>query len=557
VKGQGGEVEIDEIVKVLAALGIDETTARDELALAEDSTALAREVAALTVESEAGLLVPVDVELDTALFEVVDALRQAGVQASLGQVPGAPAVVLAGSPRRVHEVRWEDGATPQSLVAAIGGIVPSTHVLLHARDYDAGDALALVVLDRASHLWLRAAVGGDALDAALPTPSPGTGVVVGDGSSERLLSPDFAQRFQARVGDAGAGPTVEEVWSRICTLDARVPWPAGHPRPPGDDLYELTCALGREPLARALGSGDPAALANVLYRFALITSVGGHWDLLAARYNPGMSAQGLLGFGQLVWSWFILDALGAKEDAAAVARLLEHEWVRTQERGLVSARQRAWYDLGALMRGRARAPAVGRVRELLPLLQREGWQDPVLVAAALEVHTEPRGDQLTHQAMCYPWPAPLYALARRAGAIDLLAPSNPFLSRPLTMDVVDLQHEQVAWAKLQLSRFAMMEVSRLPALLDPLPVIVDAKITKVEGGEAHGHTMLCSHEDVEHHVVAPIGDKPVRVGETWLLEVTAARRSQVRRHYDDLGDVVSQVALPTGEWVRRVDDADA
>src|SRR5262249_5963034 len=158
---------------------------------------------------------------------------------------------------------------------------------------------------------------------------------------------------------------------------------------------------------------------QLLFRFALASLVGAHCDTLAARRNPGLSAQGLLGWGQLTWAFFIFDALGAHAEAERCGRLLKEPWVASQERGSVAARQRAYYDLARLLSHGERRAALGRRAELEAMREHSAWQEPALVTAALCVHTEPLGDQLTHHPLYHAWPATLYALARRAGAIEL------------------------------------------------------------------------------------------------------------------------------------------
>jgi hypothetical protein len=381
-----------------------------------------------------------------------------------------------------------------------------------------------------------------------------------DITADRLLQPDFNQRFRARLPEQGSSAAVDAVWARVKGYDARIAWPDGQRRPPGDDLFELTSALAGDPLARALGNGGPLdtrddkALANVLYRFALVTTLGASWDVLAARQNPGMSAQGVLGFGQLTWSWFIFTALGCVPEADRTGRLLDGDWVRAQERANLAVRQRAWFDLAAFVRMGKRGLALGKLRELLPLVQRASWHSPERVAAALAVHTEPRGDQLTHQPLYQVWPAPLYALARRASALDLLPSDNPFLSRVLDTSMIDRNHEQVLWLNAQLARFDAMDESRLPPLLDPLPVIVDVRITEVDARVAHGRTMLAAREEAEHHVIAPHGGRDMKPGEIWLFEVQGSQQKRARARYDDLGEVSFQIALPTGEWLSRAQD---
>jgi hypothetical protein len=554
-------LDLDEVVKVLVLLGTDQGLALDQLHDAPDA-ALPGEIAALTVESEAGLLMPRDVEAGTALFDLVDGLRQAGVVASLGQTADGPALVL-GDPTtatpeasgvRVYEARLDAAADATAIVHALSQLLPETHQILIATDYDAGEALALALLDRGSYAWLRAALGAARTDAVLrPAVGASPGVVLVPVPVSALTSPDFEQRYSWHLPEAASEASVENVFARVRDCDPRVAWPDGRKRPPGDDFYELSCALAGEPLQRCIASGGPREWANLLYRFALVTTVGSHWDVIAARLNPGMSAQGVLGLGQLNWSWFIFEALGARHEAQRAGALLDTDWVRNQERGMLAARQRAWFDLGTLLRHGKRRPAVRRLLELLPLLERTGWQSPARVQAALAVHTEPEGDQLTHQPLYHLWPAPLYALARRAGALDLLPARDAFLGRPLHVADVDMSDPMVARLKEQLARIDAMDETRLPPLLDPLPVIVDVRITEVDAKEAHGRTLLASRPDAEHHVVAPHGGRAMQPGEIWLMEVLGARPARARARLADLGEVAYNISLPTGEWLSRAE----
>ena len=551
-------IDLAQVHRALGVLGLELDTVRDQLAAAEDLDAQLSEIAALAVESEAGVLLPRGDELDAALFELIDGLRQAGVNVSLGQTAAGPALVFGAPAVHAYEVSFDAEIDADALVRAVAPLLPDSHQILIALDYDAGDALPLVLLERAAYESLRAAVGGSAIDRVLARPqAESAGVHLLEVGLDNLLAPDFHQRFKARTPDAGSSTNLDAVSARVQRYDARIAWPEGQRRPPGDDFLELSSVLAGEPLAAALGSGDGkgdrGALANVLYQFALVTTVGAQWDVVAARQNPGMSAQCVLGLGQLTWSWFVFAALGAEAEAERAGHLLDHEWTRAQERGAVSVRQRAWFDLGAFLRGEARVPAIGRLRELLPLATRAGWEDPALVSAALAVHTEPRGDQLTHQPLYYLWPAPLYALARRASALDLLPRDNPFLSRALDLSLVDRNQALVKYIERQFARFDAMDEARLPPLLDPLPVIVDVRITEVDAKVAHGRTLLAAREDAEHHVVAPHGGRPMKAGEIWLFEVQGARQTRARARYEDLGEVSFQIALPTGEWLSPAD----
>ncbi|HKU43665.1 MAG TPA: hypothetical protein VJR89_36150, partial [Polyangiales bacterium] len=341
------------------------------------------------------------------------------------------------------------------------------------------------------------------------------------------------------------------VFERLCSYDPRVAWPVDRKRPPGDDFFQYCSALADGSLARAFNEHDDRALADLLYRFALATCVGAHYDVAAARENPGMAAQGVLGFGQLTWAWFIFEALGAGEDAAISGRLLDTEWVRAQERGGHSARQRAYYDLGAYLRTGVRGSALGRVFPLLPLAERSGWQDPAIVEAALATHSEIAGEQLTHHPLYYLWPATLYALARRGHALELLPRSNPFLNRALELRSVDFNHDAVLRLKEQLLRFGLLDEHRQRPLLDPLPVIIDVQITEVDEQLAHGRTMLAEREDAEHRISAPRAGRDMHPGEVWLFEVQGAKAGKAQASFEDLGEVSYQVSVPTGQWLER------
>jgi hypothetical protein len=84
-----------------------------------------------------------------------------------------------------------------------------------------------------------------------------------------------------------------------------------------------------------------------------------------------------------------------------------------------------------------RGKALQKLTSMLCLADRSGWADAEAVEAAVICHAEKRGEQFTHEPEWYCWPAELYALARRAGAIDLLPQDNPFLNLPLDFSQVE------------------------------------------------------------------------------------------------------------------------
>ncbi|HEX4352172.1 MAG TPA: hypothetical protein VHZ95_04645, partial [Polyangiales bacterium] len=515
-------------------MGIEESCARDQFAALDDDAARLTEVGALVVESDAGLLLPMSMALPAALFELVDGLRQAGLSVSLQTSQSGATTVSFHAPRPLaYELHIGPNATTRDLVRAVANIVPRTHQILLALDYQSDEAVPIVILDRGSYVWFSAALGDGTLERALTRAAgevENIEIVVCDSG---LREADFPARFETHRPDPGASGSVDAAFERVRRYDPRIAWPSTNRRPPGDDFFALCQALAGETLAQVLSDGNDPAWASLLYRFALATLVGAKSDLHAARSNPGQPAQGLLGFGQLTWAWFIFDALGAVSEAAQAAELLEQPWVRNQERGNVSTRQRAYYDLGQYLRTGKRGASLSRLSELLLLSSREAFQNSATLRAAVAVHSEPFGDQLTHHPLYHAWPAPLYSLARRAEALDVLPLDNPFVARPLHISAVDRHDRIVMRLEQQLAMFSALDPARLPALLDPLPVIVDVRITDVDSADARGHTLLCAHDAAEHRVIAPLAGKPIKPGEVWLLEVNASRPSSATVHYDD------------------------
>jgi hypothetical protein len=554
-------MDLAEVVKNLLLLGLDEAYVRGQFSDLRDEASWLDEVAALMLESEAAVVLPQDASLALVLFELIDALRQVGAKASCGRTAdGTLAFSLNGAQAKTFAVRTEEAASALDLVRAVVGVLPRAQQVLmpvasaESSDNPADNAaqLTLVVLERGTFVALRAAIGDGGLERKFERVSGFAEGVQLEPVDGPLAPIDSAQRWQSRLVELeGQSRPREGLFERLCAYDPRVAWPAARKRPPGDDFFQFSSGLADGSLARAFTEHDDRGLADLLYRFALATCVGAHYDVAAARQNPGMSAAGVLGLGQLSWAWFVFEALGAGEDAAVSGRLLANEWVREQERRNQTLRQRAYYDLGAYMRTGVRGPALGRVFPLLALTERAGWQDGSQLEAALATHSEIAGDQLTHHPLYYLWPASLYALARRAHALELLPRSNPFLNRPLELRLVDLNHEVVLRLKEQLLRFSLLDEARLSPLLDPLPVIVDVKITEVDEQTAHGRTMLAEREDAEHRISAPRAGRDMHPGEVWLFEVQGAKAGKAQASFDDLGEVSYNVAVPTGHWLDR------
>lgn len=552
-------MDLEEVVRLLVQLGLDEAYVRNQFSGSPDPSSWLDETAALIAESEASLVLGSEGALPVVLFELIDALRQVGAKASCGRTAdGALAINFQnGAKSQTHKVELSSSADVLSLVRAVAAVLPRAQQVLvpvSAGDdlYAMSGIVTLIVLERGTFVELRAAIGDGGLEKKFERVSGeprGVKLVPVD---QPLAPIDATKRYTARLSELeGRERPSDGVFERLSTYDPRVAWPSDRKRPPGDDFFQFCAGLANGTLARAITNRDDAALANLLYRFALATLVGAHYDVAAARENPGMSAQGVLGFGQLTWAWFIFEALGAKELAANSGKLLDTDWVRTQERSNVALRQRAYYDLGAFLRTGARGPALGRLYPLVALTERSAWLNPATFDAALATHSEMTADQLTHHPLYYLWPAPLYALARRAETLDMLPRDNPFLSRALELQAVDLQDDLVQRLDAQLQRFAELDAAKLAPLLDPLPVIIDVTITEVDEHNATGRTMLAERDDAEHRVTAPHSGRSMRPGEVWLFEVQGARATTKQTSFDDLGDVSVHVAVPTGQWLQR------
>jgi hypothetical protein len=554
-------MDLEEVVKNLVQLGLDEAYVRNQFAGLPDSSEWLDEVAALIAESEAALVLGLDADLAVVLFELVDALRQVGAKASCGRTAdGKLALHLQNGPKaQTFHVQCDPTADALALTRAVVAVLPRAQQVLipvkatgDGRSGPPSGALTLIVLERGTFVALRAAVGDGGLESRFERVSgepKGVKLVPID---QPIAPIDAAKRYASRLAELeGKERGAEGTFERLVANDPRIAWPGDRKRPPGDDFFEFCAGLANGSLARAVSTRDTPALANLLYRFALATLVGAHYDVAAARENPGMSAQGVLGFGQLSWSWFIFEALDATEEATICGKLLDLDWVRAQERSNVALRQRAYYDLGAFLRNGVRGPALGRLFPLVALAERSGWLDAATLEVALATHSESTADQLTRHPLYYLWPAPLYALARRADALDILPRDNPFLNRPLNLSAVDLRHEVVTRLKEQLERFSSLDETRFSPLLDPLPVIVDVWITEVDEQNAHGRTMLAERDDAEHRVSAPHAGRSMHPGEVWLFEVQGARASTKSVSLEDLGDVSLHVAVPTGQWLQR------
>lgn len=546
-------IGLEDVLNPLLAMGIDEAYARAQLSQAADDSERLAEIATLAVESDACVWLSQDMSLAVALFTLVDGLRQAGLACSTNRsVQGEPMLVFEAGRTAAYEIKFEPEATVRDVVRTVAYILPRTHQLLIAAEHERDGQLPVIVLNRSTYVALAGVTGEPALDRVFIRAGSEPGAAKLQLFDGPLPKPDLQERFHSHPPQLSAAVPLEAAIERVKQYDPRVPWPADRSQPPGRDFADLCEALAGAPLAACLAGGSDAELAQLVYRFALTTIVGAQCDLLAVRRNPGSQAQAVLGQGHVIWAYFVFAALGADAEAERTLKLLTDPWVRAQERGPVASRRGAYHDLVLFLRSETRGTTLFRLSELLPLRQRSGWASSSTVAAAVAVHSEPLGDQLTHHPLFHVWPAPLYALAREAGALDLLPKDNPFLARPLALSHVDLTDPLLVRLHEQLSAFDALDPELLPPVLDPLPVIVDVEITRVEDEQVHGRTLLTPHDAAEHQVVAPRAGRDMAPGEIWLLEVQDARRETIEQHFDDIGDVRCMIAVPTGQWLEKV-----
>lgn len=545
-------IGLDGVLNPLLAMGIDEVYARQQLSNADGDAERLAELASLAVESDACVWLGQDMSLPVALFTLVDGLRQAGLAASTSRsVQGEPMLVFEAGRSAAYEIKFEPQAGVRDVIRTVAYILPRTHQLLIAAEHERDGQIPVIVLNRATYVALVAVAGEPALDRVFVRAGSEPGAAKLQLFDGPIPKPDLEERYRSHAPQLSAAVDLETASEQVRRYDPRVPWPADRAEPPGEDFAQLCEALSAAPLAESLASKSDAKLAQLIYRYALVTTVGAQCDLLAARHNPGAHVQAVLGRGHLIWAFFAFVALGAYVDAERAAQLLAEPWVRAQERGPHASRQRAYYDLVQFIRSEARGTCLARLSELLPLRQRSGWSSAAGIAAAVAVHSEPLGEQLTHHPLFHAWPAPLYALAREAGALDLLPKDDPFLAHSLALSHVDLSDALIVRLQEQLKAFEALDPTRLLPVLDPLPVIVDVEITRIDGDDVYGHTLLSASDAAEHKVVAPRAGHRMALGEIWLLEVQDARRDTLEQHFDDLGDVRSKIAVPTGQWLEK------
>jgi hypothetical protein len=179
-------------------------------------------------------------------------------------------------------------------------------------------------------------------------------------------------------------------------------------------------------------------LPTLLYTVAASMYVGALWENYAFEVYPNQKfPAGCLKFGNLIWAYFIYSALNAQDEAHSCARLLESEPIRAKERCALNRGIKSHYDLAIYLHNGSQGDELNELEPMLAMTSRQSWEDPAKITAALKAHCQTRGEQFVHDSIKWTWPATLYALARRANALDLLPKDNPFLNTPLDASMVD------------------------------------------------------------------------------------------------------------------------
>jgi hypothetical protein len=218
--------------------------------------------------------------------------------------------------------------------------------------------------------------------------------------------------------------------------------------------------LGGKPLDAWRVDRNSSQLATILYVYASAARLGALWNLYALNAFPDKKLSGhCLGRGYLIWAYFILRAMKAENGAQECGRLLALEAVRDKERSALNRNQKSHYDLALYLHNGSQGDELKALEPMLPMVQQKNWRDPEMVKAAVKAHAQTRGEQFVHDTVKWTWPATLYALARRADALDLLPRDNPFLDTPLDVSKVDRSDPWLQEFRALESRFRALNVS--------------------------------------------------------------------------------------------------
>jgi predicted DNA-binding WGR domain protein len=262
------------------------------------------------------------------------------------------------------------------------------------------------------------------------------------------------------------------------------PTPVRNRHLPAYEVKNRIQQFGSDAMRAWIVNGDKSNLATALYQCSMLARVGVQWDLFQWKgLNPSRESTAVIGDGFLLWAYFVFTALGCESEARTTGDLLLEPNVNDKERWPSKLRQDSWYDLAVYMHTGRRGKGLPILADLMELEDRAAWLDGAVIDRALQCHVVGSGDQFVHDHLRWFWPAPLYALARRAGAVDLLPADNPFLNTPLDVSGVNFADPQLVFLRTQHADFGKLERSQFPGLVGITQAEYDQAVREASKGK--------------------------------------------------------------------------
>jgi hypothetical protein len=380
-------------------------------------------------------------------LEASAALGDVGIRIEIepGEADTGLGIVLSLASKPPVRYRWPaDGqASHHDVAFAFADLLPEGLSVFSAKAFEETDTVLYLVAPRATWTAMRQLLNGcfDELYACHQPKHRFQAVRTKNAKGRRV---DWR-----KLWDIYAGPTTKGSPEKINqNLEILRPFSAANLVYGPDGTALRTNAIGfliseisGKPLESWRIEHNPECLPLILYSSATAARVGALWNLYARRTLTGKEFWGnCLGKGHLIWAYFIYAAMGCHLEAQECGQLLELEKVRKEERSSLGRNQISYFDLALFLHNETRGDELNALEPMLALTRREGWLDPAAVEAALNAHCQTRGEQFVHDCLKWTWPATLYGLARRAGALDCLPRDNPFLDTPLDISQVDQAH---------------------------------------------------------------------------------------------------------------------
>ncbi len=368
--------------------------------------------------------------------------------------------VAGKAARSFHRLRPEKSGF-HDLVFSFAQLLPPELAIHSLKAFEETDSV--VYLIGPAHLWnsLRETLSGcfDQLFASHP---PAHKFQLVQTKKTKSRPPDWRKLWSQYAGPASHGMP-EEINQSLDILRPMSPDNLFYGKDKGlrtNAISFFLHDLGGKALDPWCVERNSSQLPTILYTYASAARVGALWNLYAVNAFPGRKLWGhCLGRGHLIWAYFILRALGAEQGAQECGRLLEIESVREMERSDLFRNQKSHYDLALHLHNGSQGDDLNALEPMLPMLQPENWRSPDKVNGAVKAHAQSRGEQFVHDSVKWTWPATLYALARRADALQLLPRDNPFLDTPLEVSQVERSEPWLEVFRVLESRFRALNVS--------------------------------------------------------------------------------------------------